>query len=283
MGSAVLSVAPAASETTTMTESRLLAHHAVLSGSGSAATVLVHGIGCDRHIWRAVVPRIETLSRVLAYDLAGCGDSVSTWDPTRHGSLQGHADDLLALLDEAGQDRVTGVGHSVGSVILLLAALAAPQRFERLVLLAPSPRFLNDPPDYVGGFEQRDLDELFQLMESNHFGWAQFLAPMAMGQSNPVSLTRDFERALCSLEPRIARQFARLAFSVDVRALLPRLTVPALIVQCADDSLAPVAVGRWMHARMPGSSLVELPISGHCPHVSHPEEVARLLQGSLHA
>lgn len=135
----------------------------------------------------------------------------------------------------------------------------------------------------MGGFEQRDLDELFQLMEANHFGWAQFLAPLAMGQANPVSLTRDFERALCSLEPRIARHFARLAFAVDVRALLPALTVPSLIVQCADDSLAPVAVGRWMHGRMPGSTLVELPISGHCPHVSHPDEVVRLLRGVLHA
>lgn len=266
-----------------MTESRLMAHHAVQSGHGPAATVLVHGFGCDRHIWRAVAPPIESLARVLAYDLAGCGDSVAAWDPLRHNTLQGHAEDLLAVLDEAGLDRVVGVGHSVGSVITLLAALAQPQRFERLVWLAPSPRFLNDPPDYIGGFEERDLDELFQLMEANHFGWAQFLAPLAMGQANPVSLTRDFERALRSLEPRIARQFARLSFSVDVRALLPRLTVPSLIVQCADDSLAPVAVGRWMHAQTPGSTLVELPISGHCPHVSHPDEVVRLLRGVLHA
>lgn len=127
-----------------MTESRLAAHHAVQSGSGSATTVLVHGFGCDRHVWRAVVPPIEAFTRVLTYDLAGCGDSVPAWDPVRHDSLQGHADDLLAVLDEAGLDRVVGVGHSVGSIVTLLAALAQPHRFERLVLLAPSPRFLND-------------------------------------------------------------------------------------------------------------------------------------------
>lgn len=266
-----------------MSESRLRAHHAVLSGSGSTAVVLIHGFGCDRLIWRGVQPAIDDLAHVLAYDLAGCGESVPAWDPVRHTAMQGHADDLMALLDEAGLDRVVAVGHSVGSVIGLLAALARPERFEHLVMLAPSPRFLNDPPDYVGGFEQRDLDELFQLMESNHFGWAQFLAPLAMGQANPVSLTRDFELALRSLEPRIARQFARLAFSVDVRALLPTLRVPSTIVQSAEDCLAPVEVGRWMHARTPGSTLVEWPISGHCPHVSHPELVVRLLRGVLGA
>jgi sigma-B regulation protein RsbQ len=264
-----------------MSESRLQAHHAVLSGSGSTAVVLVHGFGCDRQIWRPVRSSIDDLARVLAYDLAGCGDSLAAWDPVRHATLQGHADDLMALLDEAGVERVVAVGHSVGSVIALLAALARPGRFEHLVMLAPSPRFLNDPPHYFGGFEQSELDELFQLMESNHFGWAQFLAPLAMGQANPVSLTRDFELALRSLEPRIARQFARLSFAVDVRALLPTLAVPSTIVQCADDSLAPVEVGRWMHAQTPGSTLVELPISGHCPHVSHPDQVARLLRGVL--
>lgn len=255
----------------------------MLSGNGPAAMVFAHGFGCDHHIWRDVQPALAPMCRTLVYDHAGCGESVPVWNATRHASLQGYADDLLALLDEAGFEQVVGVGHSVGSIITLLAALAQPQRFSRLVLLAPSPRFLNDLPDYEGGFERRDIDDLLALMESNHFGWAHFLAPLAMGQANPMALTRDFEQALCSLEPRIARHFARLAFLVDVRDRLPGLRVPSLIVQCADDSLAPVGVGRWMHARLPGSDLVVLPISGHCPHVSHPELVVQILRGQLNA
>jgi sigma-B regulation protein RsbQ len=262
-----------------MTSSHFSALHAQIVGAGDKLLVFAHGFGCDRHIWRDVAPALQAHCRTLVYDHAGCGQSVAAWDPVRHAELQGHADDLLALLDEAGTDRVVAVGHSVGSIIVLLAALARPERFTRLVMLAPSPRFLNDPPDYVGGFEQSDIDELFQLMESNHFGWAQFLAPLAIGPANPVALTREFERALCSLEPTIARHFARLAFQVDVRDRLPGVQVPALIVQCSDDSLAPAVVGRWMHRHMPGSELVELQVNGHCPHVSHPDLVVDLLRG----
>lgn len=264
-----------------MSPSPLDVHHAVLAGAGNTAMVFAHGFGCDRHIWRSVAPPLSSKCRTLVYDHAGCGSSVAAWQPGRHGHLQGYADDLLSLLDAAGFERSVAVGHSVGGVIALLAALAQPQRFSRLVLLAPSPRFLNDPPDYEGGFEQRDIDELLALMEANHFGWAQFLAPLAMGQANPMALTREFEQALCSLEPRVARHFARLAFRVDVRHLLPQLRVPAVIVQCTQDALAPVGVGRWMHRQMPGSDLVELDVSGHCPHVSHPDLVVDLLQRRL--
>lgn len=266
-----------------MTLSRFHALHAQITGTGDDLLVLAHGFGCDRHIWRSVAPQLQGQCRTLVYDHAGCGDSVGAWDPKQHAQLQGYADDLLMLLDEAGQERVLAVGHSVGSIIMLLAALARPERFKRLVMLAPSPRFLNDPPDYVGGFEQRDIDELFQLMESNHFGWAQFLAPLAIGSANPVALTREFERALCSLEPHVARHFARLAFQVDVRDRLASLKVPATIVQCREDSLAPVAVGQWMCRHTPGSELVELPVNGHCPHVSHPDLVVGLLREALGA
>ena len=264
-----------------MTPSRFEALHAQMAGRGDALLLLAHGFGCDRHIWRSVAAALQAECRTLVFDHAGCGASVSAWDPIRHAHLRGYADDLLAVLAEAGDRPAIAVGHSVGSIIVLLAALAQPHRFERLVMLAPSPRFLNDPPDYIGGFEQHDIDDLFQLMESNHFGWAQFLAPLAIGPANPVALTREFERALCSLEPNVARHFAQLAFRVDVRDQLPALKVPATLVQCTDDSLAPVEVGRWMHRHMPGSELVELPVHGHCPHVSHPGLVVDLLRSRL--
>lgn len=257
-------------------------HHAVFSGQGTRPLVFVHGFGCDQHIWRFVAPAFEATHRVLVYDHAGCGLSVAAWHPQRHASLQGYAADLLDLLDEAGLDEVDCVGHSVGGLIAMLAAIERPQRFGRLAMLAPSPRFLNDPPDYVGGFDRHELDDMFQLMVSNHFGWARFIAPLAMGEHNPVSLSQDFERALCAMEPRIARHFARLVFTADLRDRLAEVRTPTLIVQCTQDSIAPVAVGQWMHRHLPGSTLVELAASGHCPHVSHPAQTVAVLRGVLH-
>lgn len=193
-------------------------HHVTITGSGTRPLVFAHGFGCDQTAWRCVAPAFESTHRVVLYDHAGCGlVDPAPYDVQRHASLDGYADDLLDILQEADLHDVVLVGHSIGSVIGLLAAIRRPGRFARLQLLAPSPRFLNDPPDYVGGFELADLDGLFTLMESNHFGWARFLAPIAMGEKNPAALTRDFEDAPCQLDPGHARQFARLAFGVDVR------------------------------------------------------------------
>ncbi|WP_156373331.1 alpha/beta fold hydrolase [Pseudorhodoferax sp. Leaf267] len=256
-------------------------HSVETAGAGPTTIVFSHGFGCDRTIWRFVAPAFEETHQTLVYDHAGSGGAVQAWDPQRHASLEGYAQDLLDILEEEGLQNVVGVGHSVGGIIMMLAAIAQPQRFSRLFFICPSPRFLNDPPHYKGGFERADIDGLFQLMESNHYGWAQFLAPLAMGDANPVALTREFEGALRALEPRIAQAFARLVFLVDVRDRLHELARPSVIVQCLDDSIAPVEVGRWMHGHLANSALVELDASGHCPHVSHPQEIIAILRARL--
>ena len=233
-------------------------------------------------MWRLVAPAFEATHRVVLYDHAGCGaaDPVPA-DDERHASLEGYASDLLDILDELRLHDVVFVGHSVGSVIGLLAALRQPERFSRLVLVAPSPRFLNDPPGYVGGFEPADLEGLFELMESNHLGWAQFLAPLAMGESSPVEQTREFEAQLCALDPEAAGRFARLVFYVDIRDRLTRVRVPSLIIQCLRDGIAPPVVGRYMLEQLPRSRLVEIDASGHCPHVTHPAETIAILRREL--
>lgn len=256
-------------------------HHAVLRGEGATRLVFVHGFGCDRDIWRFVAPAFEGDCRTLVYDHAGCGRAVVAWDQQRHATLAGYAADLLDVLHDAGPEPVICVAHSIGGVMALMAAEQQPALFEHVVLLAPSPRFVNDPPGYVGGFERDDLDEMFHLMEANQFGWARFLAPLAIGEANPQDLVQQFESALCALEPRIARHFARLAFFVDARELVCRARVPATIVQTLRDSIAPRAVGQWMHAHLAGSRLREIDISGHCPHVSHPSLTIDLIREVL--
>lgn len=257
-------------------------HHAVQRGGGDTRLVFVHGFGCDRDIWRFVAPAFEADCRTLVYDHAGCGRSVAAWDQQRHATLAGYAADLLEVLDDSGPGPVTCVAHSVGGIMALMAAEQRPERFRQLVLLAPSPRFINDPPDYVGGFEREDLDEMFHLMEANQFGWARFLAPLAIGEANPQDLVQQFESALCALEPRIARHFARLAFFVDARELVCRARVPTTIVQTLQDSIAPREVGQWMHRHLAGSRLREIDVSGHCPHVSHPALTIDLIREALH-
>lgn len=253
-------------------------------GNGPQTLVFAHGFGCDQRIWRFVAPAFEATHRVLLFDLMGSGRSdLSAYDEVRHGSLQGYADDLIDVLDAVGAAQVDYIGHSASSIFGLLASIARPERFRRLALLAPSPRFLNDPPDYRGGFERADLEGLFDLMESNHFGWASFLAPLAMGEQSPPGATEEFQANLCALDPRIARRFARLVFLLDCRAQLPEVSVPSLIVQCTQDTIAPREVGAFMHRSMPGSTLVEIDAAGHLPHVTHPAQTTRVLRDFLQA
>lgn len=253
-------------------------------GGGPETLVFAHGFGCDQRLWRYVAPRFEATHRVVLFDLVGSGASdPDAYDDERHGSLQGYADDVIQILDALGGGAVDFVGHSASSVLGILASIARPELFRRLLLVAPSPRFLNDPPDYRGGFERAELEGLFDLMEANHFGWASFLAPLAMGAQSPEGATEELEASMCALDPHIARRFARLVFMVDVRDQLTHVGVPALILQCLHDSIAPPEVGAFMHAAMPRSTLVELDATGHLPHVTHPEQTTRIIADYLGA
>lgn len=251
-------------------------------GRGTDTLVFAHGFGCDQRLWRFVAPRFEATHRVVLFDLVGSGASdPDAYDDLRHGSLQGYADDVVDILDALGGAPVDFVGHSASSLLAILASIARPELFRRLLLIAPSPRFLNDPPHYRGGFDRAELEGLFDLMEANHFGWANFLAPLAMGAQSPAGATEELEASMCALDPHIARRFARLVFMVDVRDRLAHVPVPALIVQCLHDSIAPREVGQFMHRAMAGSSLVELDAAGHLPHVTHPEVTARIIADYL--
>ena len=216
-------------------------------------------------------PAFTPSRQVVTFDLVGFGGSDrSAYADGRHGALEGYAQDLIDILDALGLDRVTYVGHSIGGVIGLLASLQQPARFERMVLIGSSPRFVNDPPDYVGGFERPDIEGILDAMEHDQRAWSESLASAAIGAQNPQELVHEFGNGLRALDPLIARAFGRTVFLVDCRDRLPLVSVPALIVQCTKDSIVPVQVGAYLHRQLAHSTLCEIDAAGHCPHLTHP-------------
>jgi sigma-B regulation protein RsbQ len=246
-------------------------NHVTVSGKGDRALVFAHGFGCDQKMWRFVAPAFEDDFRVVLLDYVGCGRSdFAAYDPVRYDSLEGYANDLIEVIDMLKLSQVVLVGHSVSSMIGLLASIARPELFSRLVLVCPSPRYINAEPDYVGG-----------LMDKNPLGWAGFLAPLVMKNPDRPELREKLERSFCEMIPAVARQFARVTFLSDNRADLAQVRTPALILQCQDDNVAPEVVGRYMHQHLAGSSFHALRATGHCPHVSHPAETIAAIRAYL--
>jgi sigma-B regulation protein RsbQ len=243
--------------------------------------LFVHGYGCDQAMWRFVAPAFVDRYRVVTFDQVGHGGSDATqFDEARHDRLQGYADDLLEICDELRLDDVILVGHSVGATIGLLAAIAAPERFAKLVLIGPNPRYINDG-DYVGGFEKADIDGLLEALERNHLGWSATMAPVIMGNGDRPELGKELEASFCRTDPRIAKHFARVTFQSDNRGDLGRVRQPTLILQCSRDAIAPEEVGRYVHARIASSELVLMDATGHCPNLSAPDETVRAIERFL--
>jgi sigma-B regulation protein RsbQ len=257
-------------------------NNVVLSGQGTQPMVFAHGFGCDQQMWRFVVPAFEGSHRIVLFDHIGCGKSdIGAYDNVRHASLAGYAADMVDILEHVDLRDAIIVGHSASAIIAVLAAIRAPQRVSRLVLLCPSPRYLNDPPDYTGGFDRADIDGLMDMMESNMLGWADFLAPAVMGAQSPPELTQELKQSFCAADPYITRRFAAATFLGDNRADLPLLAVPSLIIQCTDDAIAPRAVGDYVHSHLKDSTLQLIDASGHCPHMTHPAETVALIKDYL--
>ena len=251
-------------------------------GSGTQPMLFAHGFGCDQNMWRFVAPAFADDYRVVLFDYVGSGKSdLGAYDPERYGSLDGYAADVLDVIHALDLRDVVFVGHSVSSMVGVLAANREPDRFARLILVGPSPRYINEPPDYVGGFERADIEGLLETMDRNYVGWANFLAPAIMKNDDRPELGRELTESFCSTDPKIARRFAEATFFADNRADLGRVAVPALIMQCSDDLIAPTSVGDFLHREMRGSTLRQLRATGHCPQMSAPEETITVMREYL--
>lgn len=248
-----------------------------VSGHGDKPLMFLHGYGTDQTMWRYIASRFENSHSVITYDHTGSGRSDRTaYDKLKYGTLHGYADDLIEICDELGVSNIQLAAHSVGCMIAMLASIKRPDLFERLMLLGPSPCYLN-LPGYDGGFDREGIDELLGFLEINLEGWATQLAPMVMANPDRPELTAELESYFVRNDPDIAHHFANVVFLGDHRADLPLVTVPTLIMQCRDDIIAPMNIGDYMHAAMPQSELVVLDTQGHYPHLSAPDAVAAAL------
>lgn len=252
-----------------------------IMGKGTQPMLFAHGFGCDQHMWRYITPAFEEDYRIILFDYVGAGQSdLASYNPERYRSLHGYAQDVLDICAALALEDVVFVGHSVSSMIGLLAAVERPQHFSHIIMVGPSPCYINQE-GYTGGFEHSDIEGLLETMEKNYIGWANFLAPRIMGNEDRPELGAELTERFCSTDPVIAGQFARATFFADNRADLPKLKKPALILQCSDDIIAPLAVGEFMHRHLPQSTLRVMKARGHCPQMSAPEETITLIQDYL--
>ena len=248
----------------------------VLGRADGPVMLFAHGYGCDQDMWRRLVPYFAADYRVVLFDHVGAGHSdLDAYDREKYGTLDGYATDVLEICAALDLADVILVGHSVSAMIALMAAAREPERFARLILVAPSPRYTNDAADgYVGGFSHEDIEGLLKSLDSNYFAWAEALAPMAMGNPDSPEYAEELRSSFCRTNPSIARHFARVTFLSDSRSVLDRVQCDSLILQCTDDHLAPPEVGTYVHQHLGHSTLVHLQATGHCPHVSAPEATA---------
>ena len=254
-----------------------------ISGRGRQPMIFAHGFGCDQNMWRFVYPAFEADYQIVLFDHVGAGRSdLGAYDRAKYGTLHGYADDVIEICRELDLTDAVFVGHSVSAMIGMLAAIKEPARFDRLVLVGPSPCYINDG-DYVGGFSREDIEGLMEALDSNYLGWSSTMAPVIVGNPDRPELGEELTNSFCRTDPDIAKHFARATFLSDNRADVPKVKTPSLILQCSEDVIAPEAVGHYLHRHLAESELTLMKATGHCPNLSAPDETIAAMRSYLGA
>lgn len=247
-------------------------NNVLIKGKGSQVIMFAHGFGCDQNMWRSVAPAFEENYKTVLFDHVGAGGSdLSAFNPEKYDKLEGYAEDMIEIATRLQLQDIIFVGHSVSALIGIIASQKFPGLFKSLVMVAPSPSYINDG-DYIGGFTKPQIDELLESLDNNHLGWSMTMAPVIMGNPDRKELGEELANSFCRTDPQIVRHFARTTFLSDKRELLSSVKIPSLILQCSDDVIAPQAVGEYMHEKISGSRLVLMKATGHCPNLSAPQE-----------
>jgi sigma-B regulation protein RsbQ len=250
-------------------------------GSGENTMMFAHGFGCDQNMWRFVWPAFADRYRIVLFDYIGCGQSdLRAYDAVKYGSLEGYVDDVIEIGRELGIEHGVFVGHSVSAMIGAIASVKSPDLFDDLIMIGPSPRYI-DEPEYTGGFTELQIHELLDFLDANYMGWSQTMAPVIMGNPDRPELREELANSFCRTDPDIAKKFARVTFLSDNRADVPRVTARSLVLQCSEDVIAPEVVGKYVHQHLPRSKYVLLQATGHCPNLSAPGETIAAMKAFL--
>ncbi len=264
-----------------MNESILKRFNVNVSGNGKQPMLFAHGLGCDQAMWRFIIPAFENDYQIVLFDNIGSGKSDSAYyDKENYATLQGYANDILAIAEALALKDIILVGHAVSAMTGLLAAISSPGIFSKIIMVGPSPRYINDK-NYIGGFDRKEIEELLDSMGKNFYNWAGSFAPVSMQNPERPQLTKELEDRMCNSDPAITIDFARAAFFADQRNDLNKLKIPSLIMQCSEDILAPVQVGEYMQKNIPQSTLRVMKATGHCPHLSAPAETIEIIKQFL--
>ena len=256
-------------------------NNVTVQGKGATPILFAHGFGCDQNMWRLVAPAFLDDYKIVLFDHVGAGNSeLSAYSPDKYSTLEGYAADILEIAYALELKDIVFVGHSVAAMMGILVARQAPDLFSKLVLVGPSPCYINDG-DYIGGFEKDQIEELLESLETNHLGWSMTMAPVIMGNEDRKELGEELANSFCRTDPAIARQFARTTFLSDTRDIIASVEIPTLILQCSQDVIAPKSVGEYLHERIPQSQLVIMKATGHCPNLSAPEETIAAIKDFL--
>lgn len=263
------------------TNSSIERNNVRILGRGTQPMLFAHGYGCDQNMWRYVYPAFEENYKIILFDHTGAGNSdESQYSFEKYDTLEGYTEDLLDICKELELQHTILVAHSVSSMIAVLAAVKEPQRFAKLILISPSPRYINDS-DYIGGFNREDIEELMEALDSNYLGWAENMAPKIMGNDERAELGEELTNSFCRTNPEIAKHFAKVTFLSDNRKDLQHVNVPTLVMQCSEDVIAPEEVGEYVHKQIKNSSFRLLKATGHCPNLSAPEETVEVMKNFL--
>ncbi len=252
-------------------------NNVTIHGEGKQVMLMAHGFGCDQNMWRFITPAFSSKYKIVLFDHVGCGKSdISAYDYKKYASLEGYADDIVEICESLNLKNVILIGHSVASMMGLLAANKAPHLFDALIMVGPSPRYINDET-YYGGFDEADINELMESLDSNYLGWSSAITPVIMGNADKPELSKELANSFCQSDPEIAKQFANVTFYGDNRKDLLKLTTRTLILQCASNVITPEAVGKYVNEHTQNSTILFMEATGHCPHMSAPKETVELM------
>lgn len=262
-------------------ENIVVRNNVTILGQGDQPLIFAHGFGCDQNMWRFITPAFMDKYKIILFDYVGSGNSdINAYSTEKYQSLQGYVQDLLDIIETLSLQNSIFVGHSISAMIGLLASIQHPDYFKKLIMIGPSPCYLNDD-GYRGGFERSDIAELLDMMEMNFTGWASYMAPIAMSNPEQPALTQELKQTFIAADPIIAKEFAEVTFLSDHRSELPKVSVPSLIIQCSEDSIVPIGVGDYLHQHLKNSTLQLMEAKGHYPHISHPNETIQCIADFL--